>query len=311
MPHQNQPNSRIDDYLDRIADRERQERRKKILLAVVGLAILAAGFTIVKNVDFSADLPYYGVNELPEGEIRSLFQDEDFQALFVHPLGKDTITSFADYLNLKAFLAEAGMTESTFTSDDGAVEEPPVENTLRVFSVDVSGSRTSGEKLRFVIEDYDPEIKYMLDFGNGFRREVGRISNYTYRRSGRFQLRLLATSETEGNSVYTKRIRISRAEQETEAPTETATPEPQASGDPIAENTEEVEPAPETATGEDEEVLASLDDLGSTTSERAEIDLNDSRSGDEGATEEIPGANDAPLLPSPEIEAAPVVTTPA
>lgn len=51
----------------------------------------------------------------------------------------------------------------------------------------------------------------MIDFGNGYRREVESSITYAYRRPGNFRLRLIATNDQGSSSIYNKSIRINSA----------------------------------------------------------------------------------------------------
>lgn len=64
---------------------------------------------------------------------------------------------------------------------------------LRNYKIDIIGKRVAGEILSFIITDYNPSIRYNLDFGNGVLQDAKEITLYMYPSSGRFTLNLTAT----------------------------------------------------------------------------------------------------------------------
>ena len=212
---------RIDDYLQRIEEREKASRRKKMIVLGLGLVAALSAGALYFILGSNKELKKYSIQELSKEKVTEIFDEDDSRIVVAHALGTDTIQNLNEYQSL-VDLFEGSEIQPAFyqssqdgSSEDDGFEEAPQE-ILQKFSIDISGSRTEGNQLIFTIEDYDPDINYTLSFGTGYKRKkVGRVSRYTYNSFGTYRLRLLASSPDRGSSIYTKSIRISRAKRET------------------------------------------------------------------------------------------------
>ena len=205
----------LDDYLNRIEAHEKAERKKKSVYLLLLVGLLAVGFTVFKFVDFGPSLRTFAVNDLDQDLIQTLFTEDEAPIVVTHPdIGTDTIRSFDDYvdiLNLLDLIEQNRNIALSVSDDETEAESEEDQNKLSPYMVDIAGDRKAGQSLVFTIENYDPDVTYMLDYGNGYRRRVNKKSSYTYRYQGRFRIQLLATDGENGSSVYTKRVEIGSA----------------------------------------------------------------------------------------------------
>ena len=212
---------RIDDYLQRIEERERASRRKKMIVLGLGLVAALSAGALYFILGSNKELKKYSIQELSKEKVTEIFDEDDSRIVVAHALGTDTIQNINEYQSLVDLFEGSEIQPAFYQSsqagsneDDGFDEAP--QEILQKFSIDISGSRTEGNQLIFTIEDYDPDINYTLSFGTGYKRKnVGRVSRYTYNSYGTYRLRLLASSPDRGSSIYTKSVRIDRAKRET------------------------------------------------------------------------------------------------
>ena len=216
---------RIDDYLQRIEAREKAARRKKIFTVFMILAVMGIGFTVYTSMRSTDELRKFDVSELNYQKVQQLFTEDNAEILVSHAFGTDTVQSPDDYISLMDLVDQVKVEQAAMQREDGfimdeneteteednteeAAPEPRRKNTLQQFMVDIAGERKVGKELVFTIEDYNPSVSYTLDFGNGYRRKVKKVSKYIYSRPGSFRMRLVASSRDKGVSVYNKRFSV-------------------------------------------------------------------------------------------------------
>ncbi|MEZ4776685.1 MAG: TonB family protein [Bacteroidia bacterium] len=208
---------KIDDYLLRIEAHEKAERRRKGLYALVLFAVVGIGFTVYKTISFQKNLRTFSVADLSYEKVQTLFTEDEAPIIVSHPdIGRDTVKSVEDYitvLNLLDLIEQnrnlAISVVDTLSGEETA--EETAQNSLSPYMVDIDGERKQGRTLNFSIENYDPEVTYMLDFGNGSRRRVGKSFTYTYEQPGNYRIQLYSTKNAVSNT-YTKRVQISQDE---------------------------------------------------------------------------------------------------
>lgn len=213
MATQETSSNKFDAYLAQIESRERSKRRRYQISAVLGVLLLIGGFSFwLYTPTKDAELRHYEASSLNYSMVKNLFDDQGGEIVVAHPMiGEDTIYSAEDYLSLKGLLDELEM-NSTNQSGETTIDVPPT------YAVDIAGTREAGSSLIFSIENYDESLTYMIDFGNGYRRELENSITYSYRRPGNFRLRLIATNEQGSSSIYNKSIRINSVPGTTTAP---------------------------------------------------------------------------------------------
>lgn len=197
-------------------------------MIVLGLGLVAAlsAGALYFILGSNKELKKYSIQELSKEKVTEIFDEDDSRIVVAHALGTDTIQNLNEYQSL-VDLFEGSEIQPAFyqSSQDGSSEEDGFDEApqeiLQKFSIDISGSRTEGNQLVFTIEDYDPDISYTLSFGTGYKRKnVGRVSRYTYNSFGTYRIRLLASSADRGSSIYTKSVRIARTKREEPASNE-------------------------------------------------------------------------------------------
>ena len=109
-----------------------------------------------------------------------------------------------------------------------------------------SGKRIAKNSLRFSILNYDPDISYIIDYGNGYKKKVKQNSSYQYPKPGIFLVKLTASQNGEvlfnAKEVFTitKTATDPRPKDIPKIASETNTPEEvlkDQDDDQIAENT--------------------------------------------------------------------------
>jgi TonB family protein len=221
----NQPTS-VEDVLRRIEAREQKKsRRRMVVLGLVAAGVIGTGAVGYQFFDRKpAGLPTFAYADLSADGIPNVLSANANAILVNHPdLGTDTVRSLSDYEMMTRLVELSRMMDQQQTQ----VANPDTANRLAPFVIDIAGSREAGQPLTFTIEEYDEEVEYMLDFGNGYRRKVDQRSVYRYPMPGSFEIKLLAT-KGESSSLYQKRFRINSAPQvaEIELPQRQSTPPP-------------------------------------------------------------------------------------
>ncbi len=208
MPQNQTTSGKFDQYLAQIESRERNKRRRYQIAGILGAIVLVGciGFWFIRE-DQPLELRQFQANSLDYTTVKNLFETKPGEIVVAHPaIGVDTIYSPEDYLSLRGLLDQLEA-KSIQSSEPMEVEVPPT------FAVDIAGSREVGSTLVFSIENYDESLTYLIDFGNGYRREVNQRMTYTYRSPGNYRLRLIATNDQGSSSIYNKSIRIDRGKQ--------------------------------------------------------------------------------------------------
>lgn len=256
MATNNNQSTRVEDVLARIEKRERSRSlRKRLILGTLAIGLIggsALGFSALAGR--SDEMEVWAYRDLSEDRLQAMLTSNAAGILVQHPdLGTETIRSLADYQRIN----ETVMLAQRLDEMQSSSAEVDSAQTLETFYLDIAGERRAGESLVFRIENYDPEVDYLLDLGNGQRRKVGEQLTYRYPLQGNFELRLLA-SKGEASSVYTKRFRIAAPLRQNEEPQRSPEPEQQpAQPDQIASSEEGVTSTE--ATAEDAEEVATLE----------------------------------------------------
>ena len=208
------PANNIDDYLLRLEKQEKAKSRKKGIFALLLIGILVAGFISTKFISFEKSLDVYQFEDLDSDILSEMIHNKQLPILVAHPdLGTDTVFGMDDYtvlLNL-SYTMESNKALKVAENNSDEFEIQSVENDIPVTALDVVGKREKGNKLKFVIENYDPEIQYEIDFGNGYKTKVGKAVNYSYPKAGNFRIKLIS-SKGDQSRIYTKRVKIKKSE---------------------------------------------------------------------------------------------------
>ena len=119
---------------------------------------------------------------------------------------------------------------------------------LKRYKLDIIGKKVAGEILSFIITDYNPSIKYNLDFGNGIVQDAKEITLYMYPASGRFTLNLTATDAQFNRSITNEYLEIKPQNSSIADNQNNRNGDNSGSGEPITSNWEEVRPENNTNT---------------------------------------------------------------
>lgn len=226
MGQQNHAQDKVEEYLRQLEAREKAKRRKRIFyllpLLILG-GILAYGYFFPsKSLTEPRKklLQVFQASDLNSGKVREIFEVDNSEIVVEHPFfGTDTIHSAAEYEEMVKFTRQAEEDKFAINSSMSDADSIRVaaKGTLEVYTVDVSGERIVGSPLTFIVENYNPEVTYVLDFGNGISREVEERSTYTYPLKGHFVMQLFASKSGKGASVYTKKYEIKGVEVENDS----------------------------------------------------------------------------------------------
>ena len=215
----NQSNNKVEVYLEKLEAKERKQRIKRIFMMLP--LVLITGIMALWAIKPQAPSPgpelesvvmtrTYHADELTPNKVNDIFEVDNAEFVIDHPLlGLDTIRSPREYNQLIKLVSQAEKDRKDI--DNLRVSDSiriAAEGTLDVFAVEVVGNRVVDNTLIFSIANFDPEVKYMLDFGNGIRRSVDRKTTYAYPLPGNFVMQLYASSPQKGASVYTKKYEI-------------------------------------------------------------------------------------------------------
>lgn len=218
MAKSNKQPTRVEDVLRRIEAREQKKsRRRTVVIGLVAAGVIGAGVAGVRWVNRKpAPLPSFSYADLKADEVPALLNQHAI--LVSHPeLGTDTVRSLADYETMTRLVELSRLMDE---QQNQPTETDTTQARMAPFVVDVAGPREAGKPLTFTIENYQDEVVYMLDFGNGYRRKVDKRTIYRYPMPGNFEIKLLATKD-ELSSIYQKRFRIDPASQIAQAEPQT------------------------------------------------------------------------------------------
>ncbi|MEM7657778.1 MAG: TonB family protein [Bacteroidota bacterium] len=210
-------NDPFDDYLEQIRQRESVRHRRILSLGVMLAGLFAIGLVFYfwpNLLTRQSKWRAFQYEELTQQDVHQLFQQEPQGFLVSHPmLGWDTVRSDDDFRRLselvdlieKARQPEAEVAVVSWV-EDSVIRTETAD--LEIFVLDVEGERQVDQELIFTIENYDPKIKYTIDFGNGVKRKMRKRTRYTYPLSGNYTIQLLASSEDRGSSLYAKSMAV-------------------------------------------------------------------------------------------------------
>ncbi|RMG19339.1 MAG: TonB family protein [Bacteroidetes bacterium] len=112
------------------------------------------------------------------------------------------------------------MVDSTTTASAAeSLPETTPKTRLPKFFFAIEGKKRVGEPINITIVDYDENVNYTIDFGNGVKKRIRKRISYKYPQAGNFLINLIATNSTNASSIYTRSISIApRAESKPSQP---------------------------------------------------------------------------------------------
>jgi len=237
MASTNYTENKFDEYLDQIRNREKVSNRRRIMKIGLILAILVTGLILFQQYTQNpAQARWHAVayDELNQEKLSELLADHRKGIVVTHHLlGEDTIRGLADYHRFRDLVDLIEITEedvdkkeepkeketeeyefaSLSQPEESAKLEPgrlqmTEDATLKPFAIRINGATYARENIKFTVVNYDPSVRYMIDFGNGVTRRIRRSTIYAYPLKGVHLIRLIASSKDKGSSVYTKKLTI-------------------------------------------------------------------------------------------------------
>ncbi|MDX2250167.1 MAG: PKD domain-containing protein [Bacteroidia bacterium] len=212
MEQANIPQNRFEEYLEKIEAREKSRRRKTNLKWFLLLAFMGTGFVVYQQsgvVEKTPEFRKFAIADLDPDLVNGIFAQESEPIIVYHPeIGNDTVTSINDYYQVLNVIDLIEMGRKAYTDMEKKTTDSTSMEPLQTFIVDVAGERQIKRKLIFTIEDYNEEIEYELDFGNGVTKAVKDRTVYSYPLPGHFDLTLKATSKDGRSSKYVKKYEI-------------------------------------------------------------------------------------------------------
>lgn len=189
MKSQNEPMQNLDAYLESLEKKEKADKRKKLLMGGMILAILGVGFVVFqRNVLQSEDPP----------KVYTQHEEVHVPAMTVSDPNKTMGTEEE--------------TNSDFEFE--MVEEEDKSLLLPVMTVKIKGDKKVGQELVYSIENHDSNYSLSLDFGNGIRRKARKTNRYTYPLPGYFDMRLLLQEGDSFRVLHTLNYQILPATEE-------------------------------------------------------------------------------------------------
>ncbi len=83
----------------------------------------------------------------------------------------------------------------------GATPLPPTRLTLQ-------GTALAGQPVSFQIDNYNPAVRYQIDWGNGEKQPMSKNVQHTFAAPGLYQIQIQATDANGGGSLLTQTIRV-------------------------------------------------------------------------------------------------------
>lgn len=188
----------LDSYIKQLNTREKTQQGKIVLMGVGLVCVLAVtayfGFYRVQNTPKYIHIQ--NISTLDQDElVNYLSQKNTFLVLEDRLMDRlDTIRNLDDYLELvslnNAYTQDDNYDELAFLDEEGFQDD-----FMEPHNMYIEGSMMSGDDLTFYISGYQDKLTYTLDFGNGIKRRVDDTYEYSYKKKGRFKVRLTVRDE--------------------------------------------------------------------------------------------------------------------
>lgn len=212
MEQANTPSNQFEEYLGKIEAREKIQRRKTKLKWFLLLAFMGSGFVLYQQSTSPVkkdSLRRFSITDLDPDLVNGIFAQSQEPIIVYHPeIGNDTVASINDYYQILNLIDLIEMGRKAYTDIEKKGSDSTQVEPLKTFIVDVAGERQVKRKLTFTIEDYNPELEYELNFGNGVVKPIKDRTVYSYPLPGHFDLTLKAVSKDGRTSEYVKKYEI-------------------------------------------------------------------------------------------------------
>lgn len=235
MAHPDVRMNDLDSYIRQIEAREKGKKKKMILFLALGLVLASAGAIPFVLSGGQQTLRHFDGESMTIYRLDSILESDPGEIVLVYGPGvePDTIKSVEEFYETRNFNdvepTVSLQEEFQFSDDesqDGDFTEVVDKSTttdgtqndggtgtdsktkLQKFSFAIEGERQPRTDLKFTIVDYDENVNYTLDFGNGIRKRVYKRISYSYPKKGNYLINLIATNETNATSIYSRHIAI-------------------------------------------------------------------------------------------------------
>lgn len=223
---------KIDEYISNLNKGQQRKERFTYLfyIPLVWLLLLLTGFmgyyfffsesSPYTTETSSAQVPLKNFEELNLTAIRNHFKEEEGVFLVQLPETEEIVALNSEqaywelvdqmalrFINEDDLPQEASSTQSNTPMESSQVDtldllEPGKPLDFQAIASQTAlvarGTKRAGTPLIFTIDNYQPELFYKIDFGNGVgRSELGNQFSYTYQRRGRFTAHLFGYFEGE------------------------------------------------------------------------------------------------------------------
>ncbi len=228
---------KIHDYLSELDTKVQEEKHKKRIISIVSVGVficigIVLYFMIIQS-DFSsrAGNQVYNFKNLNIQDVEDYFASNQ-DALFVRLPDSNqliALTSTEDYWRLLDEYATRARRSENMEQEQivsvSAIQQDSItqSNDIQVDSLfsegilkgnfSITGRRINGNSLLFRINNFDPNIEYSIDFGNGVRRKnVSNTFGYRYPSAGKFTVTLTGTYREEKIISSTTFLQISSSQ---------------------------------------------------------------------------------------------------
>lgn len=203
-------------------------QRGTLLLALLLLFLLIGYFATDRETP-TGDL--YADTYVDDPPVSESTQD-------VIPMDVSAVPSAADSLEMEEaeLLAMSDSLDAAGLISSEEEVRPKIERVAPENVFDILGRARAGEAIQFRIRDYNPNVEYQLDLGNGQKQKAFKETYYRYTEPGSYRVRLTMVHPDESVQYTTRYIRVKSIENEAPASSPQASSEVQAR-DLIAENT--------------------------------------------------------------------------
>lgn len=219
----NKRTNELEDYIRQVEAKEKGKKKKLTILAFAFVGILGIGYIPFHLQKQKADLRTFPVDDLSIYAVDSIFEADTTRIVINNGANKkpDTISSVDEFIEMTlpetepnlgisfeddGIEADTTVSEATQVSEKTKITQPKTK--LPKFFFAIEGSKIAGEKVNITIVDYDDNINYSLDFGNGVKKRIHKRLSYAYPKPGNFLINLIATNSTNASSIYTRSISI-------------------------------------------------------------------------------------------------------
>ncbi len=227
MAKSNKRTNELEDYIRQVEAKEKNKKKKYIILSFLIVGVLGLSYIPYHLISQKSAFRSFRADELSIYMVDSIFEADSTRIVINNGEGKlpDTIASVEGYIDLTSPESSAAMDSLSlqiikFENDsieDGGDEEIQYEKgvpnqvkktKLPQYYFALEGNKVVGESIQITIIDYDENVNYEIEFGNGVKRRIRKRTTYSYPKAGNFLINLIATNTANTPSIYKRSISI-------------------------------------------------------------------------------------------------------